>query len=326
MTIAPQSISADQAPTPPDPDALGALLRGLKQRGYRFVTPTPATHARVVARPGKREARDLRDVFGWSLPFAEHLLDDEIRSALDAAGGLMRLGDGRFGSRYRVSSLGSDLFVHSAYPTQSEDSVFFGPDSYRFANLIEQELSRYRPRPGARLVDIGAGAGVGGIVAAKLCAEVELVMTDINPAALSLACINARAAGVDAAFVLGSNLDGVDGLIDLAVANPPYMMDTAEREYRDGGDMRGARAAFDMAAAATGRLSRNGRLILYTGSAIVDGHDQLHAALRDLAEREGCALRYREIDPDVFGEELEKEPYREVERIAVVGAIVTREG
>jgi hypothetical protein len=33
-------------------------------------------------------------------------------------------------------------------------------------------------------------------------------------------------------------------------------------------------------------------------------------------------LRYEEIDPDVFGEELEEEPYRNVERIAAVGAVI----
>ena len=54
--------------------ALLDLLGLLKAEGYHFVTPTPATHARVLARPGKDRARDLRDVFGWSLPFEPDLL------------------------------------------------------------------------------------------------------------------------------------------------------------------------------------------------------------------------------------------------------------
>jgi hypothetical protein len=38
----------------------------------------------------------------------------------------------------------------------------------------------------------------------------------------------------------------------------------------------------------------------------------------------GCTLDYREIDPDVFGEELSKPIYADVERIAVVGAVITK--
>ena len=49
--------------------ALADLLVQLRRAGYAFVTPTPGTHARVVARAGKDVARNLRDIFGWSLPF-----------------------------------------------------------------------------------------------------------------------------------------------------------------------------------------------------------------------------------------------------------------
>jgi hypothetical protein len=38
----------------------------------------------------------------------------------------------------------------------------------------------------------------------------------------------------------------------------------------------------------------------------------------------GLAMRYREIDPDVFGEELEMPAYRDVDRIALIAAIITR--
>ncbi len=48
-------------------------------------------------------------------------------------------------SRVRWSSLGDLLLVHSAWPTDSSDAVFFGPDSYRFAQLIEDHL-RLSPR------------------------------------------------------------------------------------------------------------------------------------------------------------------------------------
>ena len=65
-----------------------------------------------------------------------------------------------------------------------------------------------------------------------------------------------------------------------------------------------------------------GAFLLYTGSAIVDGEDRLKGAL--LETLRGFDVRYREIDPDVFGEELEREDYADVERIAVVGVVAVK--
>jgi len=303
--------------------ALVTLLGQLKTRAYQFVTPTPATHARVMNRTPDREARDVRDALGWSLPFDPAILDSEVIATLRAADALVFMGEGRVKSRYRVSSIGSDLLLHSAYPTDTEDAVFFGPDSYRFADLIRAELALCPSRNQAHLVDIGTGSGVGAIAAARLCPELRVTMTDINAQALRLARINAAAAGVAAQAVHCAGLDGIEGPIDLVVANPPYIIDPAGRHYRDGGDMHGARVSYDMAITALDRLSPSGRFILYTGSAIIDGHDPLRAALFDLAQQRSCTIRYRELDPDMFGEELEGPAYREVERIAIIGAVIS---
>jgi methylase of polypeptide subunit release factors len=227
-------------------------------------------------------------------------------------------------SRLRVSSLDDLLFLHSAYPTDDPDSVFFGPDSYRFATLVRRELAHAPPAAGARLVDIGAGAGVGALVAGRLHPDVKLVLTDVNEKALDLARVNAASAGLAPAIVLCPLLDKAEGSFDLALANPPYIIDPDGRDYRDGGDMHGARIAYEMVAAALDRLAPAGRMILYTGSAIVDGEDVLLGALRDLVQSHDCSMRYEEIDPDVFGEELDKPEYREVERIAVVNAIIQK--
>jgi hypothetical protein len=56
--------------------ALDLLLRELKAQNYSFITPTPATHARVIAR--RTRARDIRDVLGWSLPFSGDVIGDEL--------------------------------------------------------------------------------------------------------------------------------------------------------------------------------------------------------------------------------------------------------
>lgn len=75
---------------------------------------------------------------------------------------------------------------------------------------------------------------------------------------------------------------------------------------------------------AAGRLAPGGRVILYTGSAIVRGEDRLRDALEALAGERGLKLRYREIDPDIFGEELEQPAYAGVDRIALIAAVLTR--
>jgi len=303
--------------------ALLDLLGLLRDAGYRFTTPTPATHARVLSRPDRREARNLRDIFGWSLPFAPDLPPPPVLECLRAAkaveeeGALLR-------SRLRVSALRDDLYLHSAYPTEQESGVFFGPDSYRFADLIASELAA-RPLSGrARIADIGGGAGVGAIVAAKLCPQARIVMTDVNPRALRLARINAAAAGASIETVEGSGLDGVAPPLDLATLNPPYIIDEAGRTYRDGGGMHGGALSLDLTIEAMERLAEGGRILLYTGSAIVEGADALRDALARETGQRDLQLDYREIDPDVFGEELAKPQYKDVERIALIAATIRR--
>lgn len=301
----------------PGDQALLALLGALERLGYRFTTPTPETHARVIAR--RRHARNLRDIFGWSLPFETKTLSADLLALLEQADAVAHEG-GLLKSRFRVSSIGERLFLHSAYPTDAPDSVFLGPDTYRFVDFLRGEL----PRAGKvrRLVDIGAGAGMGAIMAAPLIPGARLTLVDINPAALRLARINARAAGLEVETVEGSGMNAVTGPIDLAIANPPYIVDAQDRTYRHGGDMHGARLSLDWTLDAARRLEPGGRMLLYTGVAIIDGHDPLRDALeRDLPEL-GCSLRYRELDPDIFGEELERSAYADVERIAAVGAVV----
>lgn len=123
-------------------DALFALLGLLTERDYYFVTPTPATHARVVAREGRQKARSVEDVLGWSLPFHAGSIDRDMERLLSEANALAAH-DGMLRSIVPVSSLGDDLYIRSAFPTDDRDAVFFGPDSYRFADLIKAELEAH---------------------------------------------------------------------------------------------------------------------------------------------------------------------------------------
>jgi methylase of polypeptide subunit release factors len=301
-----------------EPDgALAELLRRLKALDYDFVTATPATHARIVSRPDKREARNLRDIFGWSLPFARATLPAEIFALLEQAGAIEEV-EGGYRSRVRVSRVGAHLFLHSAYPTDDRNAVFLGPDTYRFIRFLAAALAGWGPV--TRLVDMGAGSGAGAISAATQLPGTKLTLVDSNPEALRFARINAAVAGVAVETIEGASLDAVDGAFDLLIANPPYIADPDGPAYRDGGGMKGAGLALDWTLAAARRGSD---VLLYTGTAIVEGEDALRAALESALVPLGCALRYEELDPDLFGEELDKPAYRGVERIAAVGAVVT---
>lgn len=301
--------------------ALLTLLEGLAEAGYRFVTVTPETHRRVIRRSPGQRAGNLRDVFGWNLPFEPGLLPPPIREALQRSD-LLAWEDGLCRSRVRIASLDDRLFLHSAYPTAEADAVFFGPDTYRYVRFLRSELPGLPPM--RRLVDIGAGSGVGAIMAAALLPGANLTATDINPLALRLAGINARHAGVELETVETSGIDGVEGPVDLVIANPPFVADPAKRLYRDGGGMHGARLSLDWALAAARRIEPGGTILLYTGSAIVAGRDGLMEALAEQLPGLGCSLRYAEIDPDIFGELLDQPGYEDVERVAAVGAVIRK--
>jgi methylase of polypeptide subunit release factors len=305
-----------------EPDAaLLALLEGLEAGGYRFVAVTPETHRRVLERGPGRIDGDLRDVFGWSLPFEEDLLPTPIREPLERSGAIVRDGE-LCRSLVRVASVDDRLFLHSAYPTEDCDAVFFGPDSYRYVRFLRDELPRLPPA--RRLVDVGTGSGVGAIAAAALLPGARLAATDINPLALRFARINARHAGIELETIEASGLDAVDGPVDLIIANPPFVADPAGRLYRDGGGLRGGRLSLDWALAAAARIEPGGTILLYTGSAIVAGRDELREALAARLPDLGCSLRYAEIDPDIFGELLDQPGYEAAERVAAVGSAIRR--
>jgi len=314
----------EEAVSPARDAALLALGEELRRIGYLFTTVTPLTQARVNGRPGNKWAKDHAGVFGWSRPFTTHLLPPQLFARMRDAGVLVACEDG-WRSAVRVSSLGEQLFLHSAYPTLSPDSVFFGPDTVRFASAIEAHLRLSRASV-TKAVDIGCGAGPGGIVIARAAPDAHVLMVDINEAALRFSRINAalnRTPNVETRR--GDILKGAEGTFDLIVSNPPYLLDPGGRAYRHGGGHLGEGLSLAIVEAAVASLSPGGTLLLYTGSAVVDGVDGFRTAAERLLAGTAHRWSYFEMDPDVFGEELEAGMYTQADRIAAVVLTVTRE-
>jgi methylase of polypeptide subunit release factors len=303
--------------------ALLQLGKRLRESGYAFVTPTPITHQRVNERAGNELGETLRDVFGWNRPFEPGLFTETEEHTL-VASGLLERDQERLKSTVRWSTLNDLLLAHSAFPTTQEDSVFFGPDTYRFAQTIERHLRSTRSVIN-RAVDIGCGTGAGALLIAKASPQAEVLAVDINPKALQFTRTNAALAGLSQVSCRASNvLNEVEGSFDLIVANPPYMKDSKQRAYRHGGDALGADLSVRIVHESLERLSLGGSLVLYTGIAIVDGHDPFLASVKNRLEDASLIWHYQELDPDVFGEELLEVGYENVDRIAAVELIVTR--
>lgn len=88
-------------------------------------------------------------------------------------------------------------------------------------------LSRAHFEPGARVMDLGCGCGIVGILAAKKCGEENVVLCDIDPRAVAVARRNAARNGVpNLKIVVSDGFKQVDDAgFDLILSNPPYQTD-----------------------------------------------------------------------------------------------------
>ena len=300
---------------------LGLLLAYFKMHGYRFTTIGPASHEKVNKRPENAMANDLTGIFGWNRAFNADAVDASLFYLMQSAKILTKVEKG-WKSQLRVSSINFSnnyqLFLHSAYPTTGNETVFFGPDTYRFANAIQQFLSTNN-QPVYRVVDIGTGSGAGAVLLAQALPKAEIIAADINHAALNLTRINVDAADIHNIKIVHSDLlNDIKGNFDLIITNPPYLVDAAKRTYRHGGGQLGTELSLRIVDAAIQRLNSGGVLLLYTGVAIVHGHDAFLAEVEARFKRANFTFNYCEIDPDIFGEELLSETYNKADRIAAV--------
>ena len=78
--------------------------------------------------------------------------------------------------------------------------------------------------PGMKVLDLGCGCGLVGILAAKTCGEANVVMCDIDPLAVAIAGKNALRNGVsEMKAVVSDGFSALDDTgFDLILSNPPY--------------------------------------------------------------------------------------------------------
>ena len=97
-----------------------------------------------------------------------------------------------------------------------------------------------------RLLDMGCGCGLVGLLIARAVKGVSLVGVDSHSRAIEAANLNAQALGVEAEMILSDNGTParMDGTFDVFVGNPPYysdyriaevFLDTAKRALKPGG-------------------------------------------------------------------------------------------
>lgn len=99
-----------------------------------------------------------------------------------------------------------------------------------------------------RVLDLGCGWGPVGVSLGKCFPDLEIVMSDVNERALSLAKENAARNKVQAAGVLSDGLDSVEGDFDAIITNPPIRA--------------GKQVIYRMFAQSRDRLRENGQLYI----------------------------------------------------------------
>ena len=94
------------------------------------------------------------------------------------------------------------------------------------AELIAAEFAPWLSRSPRRILDLGTGSGCIGIACAHAFPDAEVVLSDVDPAALALAARNVELhqVGDRVSIVRADVFDGLPcATFDLIVSNPPYV-------------------------------------------------------------------------------------------------------
>lgn len=105
--------------------------------------------------------------------------------------------------------------------------------------LVEEAVRLLATAEHPRFCEVGTGSGCIAVSILHSVPQATAIATDISAAALDFASENARRHGVSerVEFHEADTLDGVEGMFDLVVSNPPYVPDDAiaglQAEVRD---------------------------------------------------------------------------------------------
>lgn len=190
------------------------------------------------------------------------------------------------------------------------DCVFKVADDVQLPKAGSLLFSRHvRPAPGERVLEIGAGAGLAAILAAR--AGCRVIATDVVAAAVRCVRENAVLNGVaDRVDVrLGDAYDPVRGLVfDLICCSPPQMPTPADRERddpvaaADNGGLDGWALLDRLIAEAPAHLTPGGRLVFTLFAFLGVG-------------RAEAALKLAGLEPRVIGQETQAFPRLGHERL-----------
>lgn len=97
--------------------------------------------------------------------------------------------------------------------------------------LVESVLDNLKP--GMDVLDMCTGSGCIILSLMKLERDIRGMGVDISGNALNIARQNAQKLGVDAQFLQSNLFDGVEGVFDVIVSNPPYIRTDVIRQLQE---------------------------------------------------------------------------------------------
>jgi len=223
-------------------------------------------------------------------------------------------------------------YVHSPFPTNEDDAVFFGPDSYFFVDFLSRASRHLSHRSPSTVVDVCCGSGAGAIHMSRTYPNSKVLGLDLNPKALKLGRVNAMLANCHVDFAESDLFSAVPSTttVDLIVSNPPYIASSGSGDvplYAAGGAQQGLALPLRIVEEGIKVLATRGLLVIYTGVPISIQKPGQDPFLERLQKTEAAELvEYRIIHPDMWPEEVGKGAYTEVGRIQVVGAVLSKSG
>jgi release factor glutamine methyltransferase len=229
---------------------------------------------RLAAADIAAPSRDARLLLCGALDLAPHrltLIEDAALSP-EVSARFQKMIEARAGAQPVAQILGTRLFWNRSYRVTG-DVLDPRPET---ETLIAEALSGPAP---ARILDLGTGSGVILLTLLAEWPEATGLGVDISPAALVVAQTNATTLAVSdrSDFAESDWFDGISGVFDLVVSNPPYIaasrMATLARDVRDWEPHQaltpgptGLESYRRIAAGLSGHLASEGRALLEIGA------------------------------------------------------------